>query len=82
MEEQEIVDDLPVLTRVYVDTNHYYHSNDMPAIRASYAIELGLVPGQRVIAYMPTDPLDVWPGVVGYDGSLPEWCQWWVELEG
>lgn len=71
---------LPALPLVEVDTNHSYFSPNKPTIDVAVVLEMGLLPGQSVVAYMPPDPLDVWPGVVGYDESLePKW-QWWVEL--
>ncbi len=73
---------LPAHLRVEVDTNHSYFGPHKPTIEASRVAELGLVPGQKVIAYMPPDPEDVWPGVIGHDASLEADWQWWVELNG
>lgn len=81
MEAEEIDASSPLL-HVEVDSNHSYFGPHMPTIEAAVVEAMGLVPGQRVIAFMPPDPVDVWNGVVGYDESLPERWQWWVEIVG
>lgn len=80
MASEEITEHEP-LQRVIIDTNSYYELPIKPMLRLSDVEELNLQPGQRVIAYMPTDPDDEWFAVVCYDADRPEEWQWWVELE-
>lgn len=40
---------------------------------------LGLIEGERVVAYQDDDE---WDGIVRYDSSEPEGRQWYIELDG
>ncbi|MCB9234447.1 MAG: hypothetical protein H6581_22525 [Bacteroidia bacterium] len=66
--------------RIEVDTNHYFELPSCPAISQEMVKELGLSPGQEVIAYMPPDKIDEWKGIVRYNPNLQHKWQWWVEL--
>lgn len=78
--EEEVVWPREELLRVEVDTNSYAALPSKPMVSNAVVDALGLVAGQEVIAFMPPDPEDVWPGIVGFDPELPVGWQWYVEL--
>ncbi len=81
MEEEVISPDQAPLPRIEVDTNTYCDLPSKPRIRRDIVEQLQLVPGQRVIAFMPPDREDEWPGVICFDADQREDWQWSVELD-